>query len=598
MNFFWNAYNWLEKNIFNTITKKLMSFLFVIVFNIALIMIIRKLETDMLILADNWNLESNKKQQIIEIFTVSYFFAISIFFLSLFFTIGQIFYLRRLILKSLNKIMDIIHGLGDGSGDFSKNLPTISYDEFRELSFSYNSFAEKMREIIIEIRKMSVKVATEAVEVNKQVSSTNERAKKQDQITQKVFQSSNVAIKSIDEVSESIKAIYLSTTDNLVSANQSLSNMKEIVEKFEVLTKKLSVFNETVESLSIKSLSIAKMTILIKEIADKTTLLSLNAAIEAAHAGEAGRGFAVVADEVRKLSERVNLATQEIDENINNMIDLASNTKRENKIITEDINKTREIVEQSSLEFRKIVKDFEMNGNQLEHIFSAIYDLKNINKEIHSSITEINELSIEVSNSMKESESSTFNLTESTEYVQKLVAGFKTGEGSFDFNVNVAKKFKIEIEEKLKEIYQEGVNIWDFDYKEVPNTNPKKYITSYVSHFEIVIQPLLEKALGNLKGGVYVLLIDKNGYGPIHNLKYSKPLTGNYEEDLVHNRVGRIWKDKTGKNAAINIKPLLVQTYARDTGEILSEINMPIFINKNYWGNIRVGCYSSILFDY
>lgn len=154
MNFFWNAYNWLEKNIFNTITKKLMSFLFVIVFNIALIMIIRKLETDMLILADNWNLESNKKQQIIEIFTVSYFFAISIFFLSLFFTIGQIFYLRRLILKSLNKIMDIIHGLGDGSGDFSKNLPTISYDEFRELSFSYNSFAEKMREIINEIRKI------------------------------------------------------------------------------------------------------------------------------------------------------------------------------------------------------------------------------------------------------------------------------------------------------------------------------------------------------------------------------------------------------------------------------------------------------------
>lgn len=125
----------------------------------------------------------------------------------------------------------------------------------------------------------------------------------------------------------------------------------------------------------------------------------------------------------------------------------------------------------------------------------------------------------------------------------------------------------------------------------------QKYRTSYCSSFESNVQSLLDETLNNLKGGVYALLIDNNCYGPIHNAKYSLPLTGDYQKDLLNNRVGRLWKDKTGSRAAKNDQPLLVQTYARDTGEILSEINMPIFVGGRKWGNIRVGCSSNILLD-
>lgn len=111
------------------------------------------------------------------------------------------------------------------------------------------------------------------------------------------------------------------------------------------------------------------------------------------------------------------------------------------------------------------------------------------------------------------------------------------------------------------------------------------------------MQPLLESALSSLKGGVYSLIIDTRGYGAIHNQKYSRPLTGNYEADLVGNRTRRIWDDVTGQRGAKNTLPLLVQTYARDTGEILSEINMPIMVGGRQWGAVRVGCDSSVLLE-
>jgi methyl-accepting chemotaxis protein len=105
---------------------------------------------------------------------------------------------------------------------------------------------------------------------------------------------------------------------------------------------------------------------LIKDIADQTNLLALNAAIEAARAGEMGRGFAVVADEVRKLAERVNVATQEINDNIGGMISLVQDTQSENETINTDIRQTRAVVERSSTEFSRMVGDFERTGDPTE----------------------------------------------------------------------------------------------------------------------------------------------------------------------------------------------------------------------------------------
>lgn len=590
-------YDWNERTFWNSLTKKLMSFLLLFLIDLAYLAVYMHQKT---LVADELK-QGGVSPEVLGRISASMDYGLSLMIgmtvLALLWTVLQIVYIRYLILRPVKLISTIFDEISRGEGDFSRNLPTISHDELRTLAESYNRFADKMREIINEVRKMSVNIAREAVMVRKTVASTALKAGQQGEIASAVFGASSEAIQAIHEVSNSAELISQSTESNLETARASLGEMFDIVSKVQTVSEKLSTFNDTVGHLAERSDSIRKIAGLIKDIADQTNLLALNAAIEAARAGEMGRGFAVVADEVRKLAERVNLATQEITENIGGMITLVRETQSENEVINADIQQTRQVVERSSGEFSRMVTDFERTGDQLNQIASAMEQLTATNGQVHEAVTQVHALSNDVSGSMKSSEKSTQMLSQATESVQELVSRFKIGRGAFDFNVDQARKTLVLLEEALSAMAKRGVNIWDQSYRPISQTNPQKYEVSYTRNFESEIQQLTEQALSSMKGGVYFLLIDNKGYSTIHNLKFSKPLTGNYEADLVGNRTRRIWDDPTGQRAAKNTQPLLLQTYARDTGEVLSEINLPIIVDGRHWGGLRVGCESSVLLE-
>ncbi len=590
-------YDWNERTFWNSLTKKLMSFLLLFFIDVAYLGIYLRQKALVAEEAAKAGAPSEALQRIVASMDTGLTLMISLTVAALLWNLLQILYIRYLILRPVRIISSIFDEIGRGEGDFSRNLPTITHDELRTLAESYNRFADKMREIISEVRKMSVNIAREAVVVKKTVSSTAVRATQQGEIANAVFGASTEATQAIHEVSAATELISNSTDANLGTARSSLEEMREIVSKVQVVSDKLAQFNDTVGHLAKRSDSIRQVAGLIREIADQTNLLALNAAIEAARAGEMGRGFAVVADEVRKLAERVNVATQEITDNIGGMIALVESTQRENEIINGDIQQTRAVVERSSGEFSRMVGDFERTGDQLNQIATAMEELTATNGQVHDAVIQVHELSGKVADSMKSSEQTTQSLSQATESVQELVSRFKIGRGAFDYNVDQARVFRDAIQDKLAELAQSGVNIWDQTYRPIPKTSPQKYDVSYCSAFEQQVQPLFERALHALRGGVYALVVDTRGYGAIHNQKYSRPLTGNYEADLVGNRTKRIWDDVTGQRGAKNQQPMLVQTYARDTGEILSEINMPIMVGGKHWGTVRVGCESSVLLE-
>lgn len=597
MGLFRRLYEWNERTFWNSLTKKLMSFL--LLFFIDTVYLGIYIYQKGLVAKEIGQAPANA--EILQRVSASMDFGlklmISLTVLALLWNLLQILYIRYLILRPIRMISTIFDEIGRGEGDFSRNLPTITHDELRTLAEAYNRFADKMREIIGEVRKMSVNIAREAAVVKKTVASTAARADRQGEIAGDVFGASSEAIRAIQEVSSSAELISHSTDANLQTARGSLDEMREIVSKVQTVSEKLETFNDTVEHLAERSESIRQIAGLIKDIADQTNLLALNAAIEAARAGEMGRGFAVVADEVRKLAERVNVATQEITENIGGMIALVRETQSENEVINADICQTRLVVEHSSEEFDQMVGNFGHTADQLNQIASAMEELTATNGQVHEAVTQVQVLSEEVSGSMRASEQSTLTLSQATESVQELVSRFKIGRGSFDFNVDQARAFRDAVQKRLNEIAGRGVDIWDQNYRPQPKTNPQKYEVSYCPAFEQQLQPLLEDALSSLRGGAYALVIDVKGYGAIHNQKFSRPLTGNYQNDLVGNRTRRIWDDATGQRAARNTQPVLVQTYARDTGEIFSEINMPIMVNGRHWGAVRVGCESAALLE-
>jgi len=138
-----------------------------------------------------------------------------------------------------------------------------------------------------------------------------------------------------------------------------------------------------------------------------------------------------------------------------------------------------------------------------------------------------------------------------------------------------------------KEVTEE--RLFSFLYYPVAKTDPPKFTTDYDRLSDRDIQAIEEQGMTRSGNIIFVVLVDKNGYLPTHNLRYSQPLTGNLANDLVNNRTKRIFNDKTGLAAAKSQAPFLIQRYQRDTGETMVDLSVPVMVKGAHWGALRIG---------
>ena len=131
--------------------------------------------------------------------------------------------------------------------------------------------------------------------------------------------------------------------------------------------------------------------------------------------------------------------------------------------------------------------------------------------------------------------------------------------------------------------------LFDTLYTPVPGTDPQKYRPQYDTLSDGVIRPILDKYLAFDKNLVFVVAVDRNGYLPSHNSRYSQPLTGDGDHDTKWNRTKRLFNDRTGLAAARNKEPFLLQRYNRDTGETMADMSVPILVQGRHWGALRIG---------
>ena len=126
-------------------------------------------------------------------------------------------------------------------------------------------------------------------------------------------------------------------------------------------------------------------------------------------------------------------------------------------------------------------------------------------------------------------------------------------------------------------------------YYPIAKTDPPKFTTDWDRFADRDVQGIEEAIMTRSQTLVFAVLVDRHGYLPTHNLRYSQPLTGNLANDLVNNRTKRIFNDKTGIAAARSVAPFLIQRYQRDTGETMVDLSLPVFIRGMHWGAVRLG---------
>jgi methyl-accepting chemotaxis protein len=492
--------------------------------------------------------------------------------------------------KPLQRVNSVFSEMGSGDADLSKDVPDEGFGEFRNLFGGYNQFLRHLREIIDKIRSMSINLAIDSTKLTKKVNQTTEKSNEQAELSNLVSTASNDANIAISEISENAQYVSDQTSRNLEKAKVAFSGLTEGTANIRKIAEKVEAFKMTVEELGQKSSKIMDLVTLINNISDQTNILSLNATIEAERAGKHGKGFAVVAAEVRELAKKVKPATEVIAVNISEMTKTVKKTQSETTEILQYSQETNDIVTQAADNFEAMMGDFEQSGDQLLKIAAAIEELSMNNTDILSKVKNIDGLTHEVSDDMKSADASVAVLKSITEKMQAMVCQFQTGQGSLDNVISKARSYRDHCQQKMAEMYANGVNIFDRNYAPVPNTNPQKYTVAYNRQFDAEFQHYFDSILDELNGSIYAVTLDVNGYLSTHHKKYSQPTTGRYEEDVVNSRDRRMFNNGDMETRrAKNTTPMLLQTNMRDTGEILTDLSLPIFVDSKHWGAFILG---------
>lgn len=352
----------------------------------------------------------------------------------------------------------------------------------------------------------------------------------------------------------------------------------------------------TMVAMQEKSRAIAGFTEVITEISARTNLLALNAAIEAARAGEHGRGFAVVAGEVRQLAHRTREATDEIGTMVKAITEQAEKASRGMASLSGSVSAAAGNVERVHGFLTTIEQSSALSEQEIGQIAGAARAHVSTTGSITEALAQIRDSMLSTDQALPRATGSAMALAEKAESIAGAL-GMSSVETSHDPIREAAQQAALEVGKLFSDAIRAGQitreALFDRRYAPIPHTDPPKHRTSFDAFTDRVLPHLQEGLLAAMPQLAYAGAVDNHGYFPTHNKKFSQPLTGNYAVDFVNNRTKRIFNDRTGSRCGSNTRPFLLQTYKRDTGEVMHDLSAPIYVDGQHWGGFRVGYRSS-----
>jgi methyl-accepting chemotaxis protein len=315
--------------------------------------------------------------------------------------------------------------ISSGDGDLTLTLPVNGNDEIAYLGSNFNTFVKKVHNLISLTIDISKQLSTSSIELQSLAKKTSQATTSQQDGSHQIAAALHEMTLSFQEVAQSASNAETVTNETNVNVNSCITSVAKNRSSIEDLSSDIAHASDVISQLAKESESVGSILNVIGGIAEQTNLLALNAAIEAARAGEQGRGFAVVADEVRVLAQKTQHSTGEIKKVIEGL------QQKSSEAVTVIDNSSQKA--QSSVSYANDVSDkLELVGNSVVQVFdmnsliaAATEEQSSVAEEININVTRISDLSATTSMDADSALVSSQKLFDLVEEIHKVVGQFK-----------------------------------------------------------------------------------------------------------------------------------------------------------------------------
>ena len=335
------------------------------------------------------------------------------------------FLLRNIVLQPLAKMSDISRDIAKGEGDLTKRVPAEGNDEIAHMGKYFNEFIEKLQQMIKKVAHVTDKVASASVELS---ATAEEISKGTDTLTSRASQTAAAVEEmnaTVGQVAQNSGKAASLAQDTVKTAQEGGTVVSSTISGMQQLSEAVSNSATIISDLGKSSDQIGEIVRTIEDIADQTNLLALNAAIEAARAGEQGRGFAVVADEVRKLAERTTKATKEIGDMIRQIQHDTRGAVDSMQQGTQKVTAGVDLVNKTGEALSQIVRMVSESADMIRQIAVASEQQSVATQQIASDIENVAKVTKESSSGAHESAKASQDLSQLAVELQGIVGGFK-----------------------------------------------------------------------------------------------------------------------------------------------------------------------------
>ncbi|ROQ47196.1 methyl-accepting chemotaxis protein [Marinobacter sp. 3-2] len=310
-------------------------------------------------------------------------------------SIGLFAVFLKLIISSIAALRDQLDNIAQGEGDLTQRIPVEMDDDLGKLAKSFNLVLENLQSMIGSIQQLTRELGTGATDLARAAKDNNDGVTRQTDSISMVATAINEMQSAIEEVAGNASRAAEITRDAEEKGKNGARIIRNSSEQVHRLAAQISKAVEVIRKLSDDSDNITSVLDVIRGIAEQTNLLALNAAIEAARAGEQGRGFAVVADEVRTLAQRTGQSTEDIQKMITTLQAGVADIVSVMETGSKEASETEKLATDAESELKAILEAMANIADVNTSVASATEEQTQVVDEINRSITEINDLATE-----------------------------------------------------------------------------------------------------------------------------------------------------------------------------------------------------------